>query len=125
MVAVLEVLYQGSAQIPQALMWQITMDLEKGVMVAVLEVLYLGSAQIPQALIVLYMADHNGPGDGCDGGCAEGSLPGLSSNTTDSHCIIYVADHNGPGGGCDGGCVLYQCCGTVTIYYDSGSGSDF
>jgi hypothetical protein len=38
-------------------MWQITTDLETGVMTAVLEVLYLGSAQIPQALIevpVLY-----------------------------------------------------------------------
>jgi hypothetical protein len=36
-------------------MWQITTDLETGVMAAVLEILYLGSAQIPQALIVLYM----------------------------------------------------------------------
>ncbi len=55
MVAVLEVLFLGSAQIPLALivlyMWQITTDLETGVMVAVLEILYLGSAQIPQALI--------------------------------------------------------------------------
>jgi hypothetical protein len=70
-------------------MWQITTDLKTGVMVAVLvavlEVLYLGSAQIPQTLIELYMTDHNGPGDGCDGGNAGGSLPGLGSNTTGSH----------------------------------------